>query len=152
MYHRRNDRGRDAPDSSTQAHLRGLPELPGRWAPARAHRWGALRDALVILDDQRDVLTDKHVRGAPAVVIEILSPGTRRRDETLKRQLYARAGVREYWIVDPDRHSIEVCRHTPPGRLDTAADLRARQGDVLTSPLLPGFPLALASVFDRRVG
>jgi Uma2 family endonuclease len=67
-------------------------------------------DLLVNLADQQDILTEKNVRGAPAIVIEILSPGTRARDETLKRDLYARAGVREYWMVDPDARAVRVCR------------------------------------------
>jgi len=109
-------------------------------------------DLLVILDEQRHVLTEKHVRGAPAIVIEILSPGTRRRDETLKRQLYARAGVREYWMLDPDRESVEICRQAGSGLLDTAASLSAARGDVLTSPLLPGFSVELSRLFERRQG
>jgi Uma2 family endonuclease len=105
-------------------------------------------DLLVILADQRDILTEKHVRGAPAIVIEILSPGTRSRDETSKRRLYARTGVREYWMVDPDRGTITVCRETAPGELETAVELTAAAGDVLASPLLPGFSVPLAVVFE----
>jgi Uma2 family endonuclease len=105
-------------------------------------------DLLVVLADQRDILTEKHVRGAPAIVVEILSPGTRSRDETLKRRLYARTGVREYWIVDPDRRTIAVCRQTAPGELETAIELTAAAGDVLASPLLPGFSPPLAVVFE----
>jgi Uma2 family endonuclease len=105
-------------------------------------------DLLVILADQRDILTEKHVRGAPAIVIEILSPGTRSRDETLKRRLYARTGVREYWMVDPYRRAIAVCRQTAPGELETAIELTAAAGDVLASPLLPGFSPPLAVVFE----
>ena len=56
-------------------------------------------DLLVVLGDQQDILTDKNVRGAPGLVIEILSPGTRQRDQTLKRQLFDREGVREYWMI-----------------------------------------------------
>jgi len=41
------------------------------------------------------------VQGTPALVVEILSPSTRKRDEQIKRRLYARFGVREYWVVDP---------------------------------------------------
>jgi Uma2 family endonuclease len=104
-------------------------------------------DLLVVLSDQLDVLAEKHVRGAPAIVVEILSPGTRRRDETLKRQLYARAGVLEYWMVDPERETITVCRQTTPGLLETAAELTAAAGDVLTSPLLPGFSAGLNAIF-----
>ena len=108
-------------------------------------------DLLVILADQQDILTEQHVRGAPAIVVEILSPGTRRRDETLKRQLYARTGVREYWMVDPDARSITVCRQMAPGELATAGELTAAGGDVLTSPLLPGFSVALATVFEPGI-
>ena len=43
------------------------------------------------------VLTAKHVTGAPELVVEIGSPGTRKRDETIKRRLYERSGVSEYW-------------------------------------------------------
>ncbi|MDR3020013.1 MAG: Uma2 family endonuclease [Treponema sp.] len=52
---------------------------------------------------------DEHgCNGAPDLVIEILSPSTRRKDRTLKRELYQRAKVREYWIVSPDHNEIEV--------------------------------------------
>jgi Uma2 family endonuclease len=104
-------------------------------------------DLLVILADQEGILTEQHVRGAPAIVIEILSPGTRSRDETLKRRLYARTGVREYWMVDPDRQTITICRQTAPGRLETAGELTVAAGDVLASPLLPGLSAPLAVVF-----
>ena len=103
-------------------------------------------DLLVVPNDQLDVLTEKHVRGAPAIVIEILSAGTRRRDETLKRQLYARTGVREYWLVDPDARRIVVCRSAPR---EADATFVADSDDVLTSSLLPGFELPLKALFDR---
>jgi Uma2 family endonuclease len=57
-----------------------------------------------------DALTPLHVRGVPELVIEIGSPGTRRRDETIKRRLYERAGVSEYWVVDPEIDAICVYR------------------------------------------
>lgn len=47
-------------------------------------------------------------KGAPDFVIEILSPSTARYDRTVKYQLYQRAGVREYWIVDPDNRTVQV--------------------------------------------
>jgi len=48
------------------------------------------------------VLTQANVQGAPEIVSEIGSPGTRKRDETIKRHLYERACVSEYWVVDPE--------------------------------------------------
>jgi len=105
-------------------------------------------DLLVVLNDQRDILTEKHVRGAPAIVVEILSPGTRQRDEILKRQLYARAGVREYWMVDPEGQAISVCRQSGSAGFEDTIELRAASGDVLASELLPGFSLALEPLFE----
>src|SRR5437868_1659822 len=54
------------------------------------------------------VLTPKHVRGVPELVVEIGSTGTRRRDETIKRRLYEQFGVTEYWVVDPKVDAIRV--------------------------------------------
>jgi Uma2 family endonuclease len=58
-------------------------------------------DILYISHERAGVLTDQHVRGAPDLVVEILSPGTRKTDEITKRKLYERSGVREYWVIDP---------------------------------------------------
>jgi Uma2 family endonuclease len=58
-------------------------------------------DLVFVAPGQLDILTDKNIQGAPALVVEILSSSTRRRDEQLKRRLYERTGVREYWLVNP---------------------------------------------------
>lgn len=104
-------------------------------------------DLLVVLGDQQDILTQKHVQGAPGLVIEILSPSTRKRDLTLKRRLFEREGVREYWIVDPDRNSIAVYRCDADGTMPLAATLEARNAEKLTTPLLPGWELTLERFF-----
>ena len=63
-------------------------------------------DIVVVCDPSK---IDKHgCNGAPDLVIEILSPSTRRKDKSLKRELYQKAKVREYWIVSPDDGEIEV--------------------------------------------
>jgi Uma2 family endonuclease len=93
-----------------------------------------------------EVLTPQHVRGTPELVVEIGSPGTRRRDETIKRRLYERAGVTEYWIVDPELDLIRVYRRSGE-RFGRAIELASEAGDVLTSELFPGLELPLASVF-----
>ena len=93
-----------------------------------------------------DVLTPQHVRGAPDLVIEIGSPSTRKRDETLKRALYERSGVREYWIVDPDIDVVRVHRRNGDD-FERALELSRERGDVLTTPLLPGLELPLTRIF-----
>lgn len=102
-------------------------------------------DLLVVLGDQREILTDKHIHGAPALVIEILSPGTRKRDQTLKRQLFDREGVREYWMVDPDGNRVIVYRRAADGSFPLVNTLDANE--TLTTPLLPGWSLALGALF-----
>jgi hypothetical protein len=84
---------------------------------------------------------------AAFVGAEILSHGTRRRDEGLKRRLYERSGVREYWLVDPDHATIAIHRQTAAGRLSAADHLSSDKQDQLSSPLLPGFELVLAELF-----
>lgn len=64
-------------------------------------------DLLYISPAKRAILRDR-VESAPDLVIEILSPTTRRRDLGVKRLLYARAGVEEYWIIDGAARRIEL--------------------------------------------
>lgn len=85
---------------------------------------------------------------APALVIEVLSPGTSNaeRDRDIKLRLYGRWGVREYWIVDPFRRAVEVYRRADEDdRLGPATSVPA--GETLTSPRLPGLALAVADLF-----
>ena len=65
-------------------------------------------DILFVSRERSYVITEEEVRGAPDLVIEILSPATAQRDRTYKRTLYAQYGVQEYWIVDPEEKIIEV--------------------------------------------
>ena len=92
------------------------------------------------------ILTDANVQGVPELVVEIGSPGTRRRDETVKRTLYERAGVSEYWVVDPERDVIRVYRRNGE-RFGRSQELASEAGDVLTTTLLPGLELPLSDIF-----
>lgn len=56
-----------------------------------------------------DKLDEIGCKGAPDMVIEVLSPSTQRHDRLTKYNLYQRAGVREYWIVDPESKTVQVC-------------------------------------------
>ena len=92
------------------------------------------------------VLTPKHVRGAPELVVEVGSESTRRRDQTIKLRLYERFEVEEYWVVDPELDSIRVYRRVGD-RFVIATELSLAAADVLTTPLLPGLELPLTRIF-----
>lgn len=93
------------------------------------------------------VVTNEKFTGALDLVIEVTSPGAenRRRDLLVKRQLYGKYGVAEYWVVDSDNRQIEVYR--PQGhRLVGAATFK--NSDELDTPLLPDFKLPVHTVFN----
>jgi len=111
-------------------------------------KWDVVEpDLLFIAQDQAEILTDKNVQGPPALVIEVLSPGTRRVDEQVKLRLFDRGGVREYWLVDPELDSVTVFRRQPDGSFTKVAQLTSDGHDVLTTPLMAGFVIQLAGLF-----
>lgn len=63
-------------------------------------------DLLVVLSARDSYLTERTVAGPPNLVVEVLSPSTRRKDRELKLSLYERTGVDEYWIVDPAARNV----------------------------------------------
>ena len=87
-----------------------------------------------------------HLTVAPELVVEVLSPGSSNeiRDRDVKLSLYSRLGVDEYWIVDWRARQVDVYRRID-GELRMIATLTNE--DVLTSPLLPGFECAVASLW-----
>jgi Uma2 family endonuclease len=96
-------------------------------------------------------VNEKHATAAPDVVVEILSPGTRRRDKGRKRAIYDREGVREYWIVDPESRSVTVLRRPQSeAGLTDVSTLTLDAGATLDSPLFPGLRLPLRDVFRGR--
>jgi len=111
-------------------------------------RFDVVEPDLLYLSNERvaEVVTAQHVTGAPDIVIEIGSPGTRRRDETIKRRLYERSGVSEYWVVDPELDVVRVYRRAAD-TFSRPNELSREAGDVLTTPHLPGLELPLSRVF-----
>jgi len=107
-------------------------------------------DLVYVSAERASIVTAKNVQGAPDLVIEVLSPSTRRTDEVTKRKLYDRVGVREYWIVDPELETIKVHRRSDHG-FTRAAELTRDGGDVLATPLLPGL-LTRSRPSSRNVG
>lgn len=103
-------------------------------------------DLLYISNQRSSIITEKNIQGAPDLLVEVLSPGTRSRDRTLKRDLYERFGVLEYWLVDPRSRSVTVYRRKEP-KFGEPEELTADAGDHLSTPLLPGLEIPLVEVF-----
>jgi Uma2 family endonuclease len=103
-------------------------------------------DVLFVSAQRLSHMTEGNFQGAPDLVVEILSPGTRRVDLGLKLERYEAFGVLEYWLVDPDGETVTVHR-LEEGGFGKAVALDA--DDVLTTPLLPGLKLRLEKIFAK---
>ena len=91
---------------------------------------------------------DKNFQGVPDLVIEVLSPGTRRVDERTKMSIYREAGIPEYWLVDPQARSIVIYRLSED-RQGYFEWQRGGEGDTVGSVVLSGLRLAVSDVFPR---
>ena len=105
-------------------------------------------DVLYVSSARAAILTEANVAGAPDLVVEILSPSSRRHDEVLKRNVYERTGVAQYWLIDPEAESVKVLqRDGGAERFGRPLLLTRHDGDVVTTPLLPGLALPLDEIF-----
>ena len=103
-------------------------------------------DVLFVSNEHRHIIGDKNISGAPDLVIEILSPSTAERDRELKLGLYARFGVSEYWIVDPDERSAQVMK-LGTGRYDS---VERHDSGTVSSTLLPGLAVSVDEIFAEH--
>jgi Uma2 family endonuclease len=92
----------------------------------------------------KGTITGRFMEGVPDLVLEVLSPSTRRYDRQTKSAVYAQAGVSEYWLVDPLARTIEVF-----GLRNGAYALFGKLGrdELLRSEMIPGFEPSLDKIF-----
>ncbi|HAZ31419.1 MAG TPA: hypothetical protein DCY61_01760 [Dehalococcoidia bacterium] len=102
-------------------------------------------DILFVSRERLDIITERNIQGAPDLVVEILSPATAQRDKELKQKLYARYGVREYWLADPSARTIEVMSLAEAG-FESVGLYHERA--ILISPLLRGLSIKVRGVFS----
>lgn len=102
-------------------------------------------DISVVCD--RSKLDKYGCKGAPDLIIEILSPSTQRHDQLVKLNLYQRAGVKEYWIADPENKTVRVMLLTSDG-IFQIHEVYQRE-DVAKVNVLDGCFLELGRVFSE---
>ncbi len=108
---------------------------------------GVIPDVVFVSAERRgEIASGERITGAPDIVIEIASHGAENehRDRTVKRQLYGKYGVKEYWIIYPEKREVEVY-HLNKRALTLVATLK--DDDDITSPLLSGFTAPVGDIF-----
>lgn len=102
-------------------------------------------DILFVSNQRQHILTEQGAEGAPDLVVEILSPRSAINDRNVKRDIYARFGVTEYWIIDPEAETLAVYEFLS----DPNQPARTLQrGQPLTSSILRGFQSEMDAIFD----
>ena len=101
-------------------------------------------DILFVSKAHSEIIKEEEILGAPDLVIEILSLATAERDQTYKKTLYARNGVKEYWIVDPEAKTIEVMTLGGAGFESSGIYGKTKN---LKSSMFPGLTINLSEVF-----
>ncbi|MCY3692012.1 MAG: Uma2 family endonuclease [Chloroflexota bacterium] len=104
-------------------------------------------DIVIILNERRHIVSRVRVEAPPDIVVEILSTD-RSRDLVRKRQIYAEAGVLEYWLMDPRSDTITLLELRDGAYVERAVLSAA---DSLTTPLLPGLAIPLESIFQHTL-
>jgi Uma2 family endonuclease len=101
-------------------------------------------DIVFVSSARKHIITEANITGAPDLVVEVLSTN-HAYDEVVKFKRYDAMGIAEYWIADPQREMMKIYRRAA-GRFALA-----ETHDSVTTPLLPGFSLAVRDIFDFEV-
>ncbi len=103
-------------------------------------------DILFVSNDRKAILKEENIQGAPDLIVEITSPASRERDRLIKKNLYTRHGVKEYWMVDLEKKCIEVLslRNTEYYLIGIFF-----KEDHLSTRLFPDIKLPVSPIFER---
>lgn len=105
-------------------------------------------DILFVAKEHKAMIKDACIEGSPDLVVEILSPGSEKRDMETKKHLYSKFGVREYWIVDPEQETITLLVFE---KNQLVVKQVYPKGSHLESPVLSGFRLDTGELFSPPV-
>lgn len=103
-------------------------------------------DILFISSDQLDIVKQARIEGAPLLAVEIISPSTREKDYFRKLQIYQHAGVRHYWLIDPQEQTFQAyCLDHGPFKLVCSGS----SNEVLDLKYFPGLEIPLADLWPN---
>lgn len=102
-------------------------------------------DILYISKQRREIIKDFRIDGAPTLAVEILSPSTRRKDCVKKLQIYQKAGVKHYWLVDPEDKTFQAFVLSANGYALVAT---GETEDIVNHPELPGLQITLSALWN----
>jgi Uma2 family endonuclease len=103
-------------------------------------------DLVFVSRVRRHIVTEENIQGAPDLLVEVMSPGTRALDRARKRGMYQQAGVPEYWVVDGDRKEVAVYS-LDPQRRRYESPTRYQAGEAVLSVVMKGLRIPLAGVW-----
>ena len=130
-------------------HLRVVLKVARFLSLAEDAGWGqvyvAPLDVVFISRERLGIIGETNVRGAPDLVVEVISPSSRARDLRTKVQTYARFGVKYYWVSDPNARTVRVYVLTDEGY---RAHPPLRAGQSLGCPLFPGITIDVGQLFE----
>jgi len=101
-------------------------------------------DIIFISNENKNIIKEENIKGAPDLIIEILSPSSAQRDKIIKKKLYARNGVKEYWLVEPQKKTIEAMVLAKRG-YETFKVFSDKE--VLTTRLIKGLQIPVENIF-----
>lgn len=101
-------------------------------------------DIIFISNERLQIIKEDKIEGAPDMVIEILSPSTAYYDLVHKKDVYARHGVKEYWIVDPMKKKIDVYENK---KGEFILFKKAVKGEKISSVIISGFEIEVGAIF-----
>jgi len=101
-------------------------------------------DILYVSGQQKNIIKDDRIDGAPTLIVEITSPATRAKDSYKKLQIYLKAGVQHYWLVDPEEQSLH-CFALRDDRYSVVA--LGMKDDVVEHPDFAGLAISMGSLW-----
>jgi Uma2 family endonuclease len=94
-------------------------------------------DFVLVRRDRAGIISERRIRGAPDLIAEVLSPSNPEQDTIIKRRVYARAGVPEYWIIRPETRDVLVCRNPDAALGDDTFTLLVGAAETLSAHTFP---------------